>query len=317
LGLDLGQHVRVLVFPSLSSYVGGDIVSGILGANIYREEPLTLYIDLGTNGEIVIGNKDWMVCAACSAGPAFEGGGVEHGMRAIEGAIEDFSLNPANCEPMITTIGNAKPRGICGSGLINTVAAMFEAGVIDNRGKFRTDLNTRRIREGDSGMEYVLAWSDTTAIERDIYLTEVDVDNLIRAKGAMYAGFTTLLESVGLPIDTLERVVIAGGFGRYINLNKAITIGLLPELDPDKFSFIGNGSLLGARMVSLSNAMRQEVGQIVNSMTNFELSEVTSYMDYYMSALFLPHTHQDHFPQVMDHIKSMHEILDRDCGGES
>jgi uncharacterized 2Fe-2S/4Fe-4S cluster protein (DUF4445 family) len=313
LGLDLADHVRVLVFPCVSSFVGGDIVSGVLGSNVYRENPLTLFMDIGTNGEIVVGNKDWMACAACSAGPAFEGGGVEFGMRAARGAIEDFSLNPGSCEPMIMTIGMSKPKGICGSGLINIVAVLFEMGLIDGRGKFRTDLPTGRIREGESGMEFVLAWAVDTAIEKDIVITEVDIDNLIRAKGAMYAGYTTLLESVGLSVGDLDRVIIAGGFGQYLNLKNAITIGLLPELAPDKYSFIGNGSLLGAKMVSLSNHMRREVGEIVQKMTNFELSEVPSYMDYYVGALFLPHTNQDRFPKVMAQVDRMQKLLSDAC----
>ncbi|MBW1712427.1 MAG: DUF4445 domain-containing protein [Deltaproteobacteria bacterium] len=313
LGLAVGPQVSTLVFPAVASYVGGDIVAGVMGSGMYREEPLSLYIDLGTNGEIVVGNKEWLACAACSAGPAFEGGGIEHGMRATRGAIEDFSINPSTCEPMIMTIGLAKAKGICGSGIINTVAALFEAGLIDERGKFQPDLPTDRIREGESGWEYVLAWADDTQIGRDIFLTEVDIDNLIRAKGAMFAGYLTLLEGVGLSMGDLDRVIIAGGFGRYINLEKAITIGLMPELDLDKFTFVGNGSLLGARMISLSNPMRADVGDIVSRMTNFELSEVPAYMDYYMGSLFLPHTEQRHFPQVTERIKAMHELLGRTC----
>ncbi len=314
LGIQVPPHVSMLVFPCVASYVGGDIVSGVMGSGMYREDPLTLYIDLGTNGEIVVGNKDWLACAACSAGPAFEGGGIEHGMRATRGAIEDFSISPVTCEPMVMTVGLAKAKGICGSGIINTVAALFEAGLIDERGKFRTDLNLDRIREGRSGMEYVLAWADDTQIGRDIYLTEVDVDNLIRAKGAMFAGYMTLLEGVGLSIQDLDRVIIAGGFGRYINLEKAIIVGLLPELPLDKFSFVGNGSLLGARMISLSNPMRADVGEIVSKMTNFELSEVPTYMDYYMGSLFLPHTDKGHFPVVTERIRQMHELVGRVCG---
>ncbi len=312
-GINVAPHVSMLMFPCVASYVGGDIVSGVMGSGMYREDPLTLYIDLGTNGEIVVGNKDWLACAACSAGPAFEGGGIEHGMRATRGAIEDFSINPATCEPMVMTVGLAKAKGICGSGIINTVAALFEAGLIDERGKFRTDLNLDRIREGRSGLEYVLAWAEDTQIGRDVFLTEVDIDNLIRAKGAMFAGYMTLLEGVGLSIQDLDRVIIAGGFGRYINLEKAITIGLLPELPLEKFTFVGNGSLLGARMISLSNPMRADVGEIVSKMTNFELSEVPSYMDYYMGSLFLPHTEKKYFPQITERIAQMHELVGRVC----
>ena len=313
MGINLDRHARLQVFPSISSYVGGDIVAGVLASGLYRESPLTLFIDIGTNGEIVVGNQEWMACAACSAGPAFEGGGVEHGMRAADGAIEDFSIHPETCEPMIVTIGLTKPRGICGTGLINIVATLFEMGLIDSRGKFRTDLPTDRIRQGESGGEFVVAYADQTAIDRDIVITEVDIDNLIRAKGAMFAGYMTLLESVGLSMADLDRVIIGGGFGQYINLDRAITIGLLPEMPPDRFSFIGNSSLMGARMLSISNPMRKEIQRIVTNMTNFELSEVPHYMDYYVGALFLPHTDQQTFPGVMSQIAEMHGLLENIC----
>ena len=185
LGLDLGPHAAALVYPQVSSYVGGDIVAGVMGSGMYRTERLTLFMDIGTNAEIVVGNKDWMACAACSAGPALEGGNIEFGMRAAKGAIEDFSIDPTTLEPMILTIGNVRPKGICGSGLITTVAVMFEMGVINNLGKFDRDLDTPRIREQDNVYEYVLAWADETQVARDIVLTEIYIENLIRAKEAV------------------------------------------------------------------------------------------------------------------------------------
>jgi uncharacterized 2Fe-2S/4Fe-4S cluster protein (DUF4445 family) len=309
LGLELEEHVVALIYPSVSSYVGGDIVAGIMGSLVYREEDLTLYVDIGTNAEIVIGNKDWMVCAACSAGPAFEGGGMKFGVRAEKGAIEDFSIDPVTLEPMVFTIGNAKPIGICGSGLITIVATLFEVGVIDNRGKFNRELNTPRIRENDGIWEYVLVWADESGVGRDITLQEPDIDNLIRAKGAIYSGCMTLLKEVGLSISDLDRIIIAGGFGSYIDLEKAITIGLLPEMDTDKITYLGNGSLLGAKMSSLNNHIRREVVEVVKKMTNFELSETPSYMDNYVASLFLPHTDLNLFPKVNERIKEHRKVL--------
>jgi len=310
LGLVLGEHVPVHAFPSVASYVGGDIVSGIIASGMYEDDELTLYIDLGTNGEIVVGNKDWMACAACSAGPAFEGGGIKFGMRAISGAIEDFSINPKTLEPMILTIDMKRPKGICGSGLINTIAGLFEMGVLEANGKYNRALETDRLRQGIDGFEYVLSWADENQTGQDIVLTEVDIDNFIRAKGAMYAGYLTLLEAVGLTITDLDRVIIAGGFGRYINLEKAIMTGLLPEMDLNKFTFIGNGSLLGAKLNSLSNHMRQAVKNVVNQITNFELSEVPNFMEQYVAAQFLPHTSQDDFPRVMARVSETRNLLE-------
>jgi len=303
LGMELGDHTTALFYPAVSSYVGGDIVAGVMGSGMHHTEKLTLFMDIGTNAEIVIGNKDWLACAACSAGPAFEGGGIEFGMRAAKGAIEDFSMDPFTYEPMNITIGNVRPKGICGSGLITIAAIMFEMGVIDNRGKFDSSLATPRIRETDGIFEYVLAWKEETQIDRDIVLTEPDLDNLIRAKGAMYSGCMTLLEEVGLGVNDIEQIFLAGGFGSYVDLEKAMVIGLLPEIDPDKIRFIGNGSLMGAKMSALTNRIRKDVVDVTKRMTNFELSETASYMDNYVAALFLPHTDIDQFPKLKARLK--------------
>ncbi|MCP4665064.1 MAG: DUF4445 domain-containing protein [Deltaproteobacteria bacterium] len=298
LDLELEDHVNALMYPLISSYVGGDIVAGVMGSGMYRTEKMTLFIDIGTNAEIVIGNKDWLACAACSAGPAFEGSGVKFGMRAAKGAIEDFLLDPVSLEPMILTIGNVRAKGICGSGLINMAALMFEMGVIDSGGKFNGDLNTNRIRENEGVQEFVVAWADETRIDRDIVLTENDIENLIRAKGAIFSGCQTLLEEVGLTFNDVEQVILAGGFGSFVDLEKAMTIGLLPEMDPEKIMYVGNGSLMGCKMSSLSNHIRRDVGDVMKRMTNFELSETNSYMNHYTAALFLPHTDMRLFPKL-------------------
>ncbi len=310
LGLALGEHVTALVYPQISSYVGGDIVAGVMGSGMYRDDALTLFMDIGTNAEIVVGNRDWLACAACSAGPAFEGGGLEFGMRAARGAIEDFSIDPITWEPMIITIGNQRPRGICGSGLIIMVAAFFETGLIDNLGKFNRDLNTPRIRKRNDIWEYVLAWQADTQIDRDISISEIDIENLIRAKGAIYSGCTTLLAEVGMNIDMIERIFLAGGFGSYVDLESAMTIGLLPEIEPEKVVFIGNSSLMGAKMSALTNRIRRDVVEVTRKMTNFELSETPSYMDNYVAALFLPHTDMDRFPRLKARLLASRERAD-------
>ncbi|MFH1154960.1 MAG: ASKHA domain-containing protein [Pseudomonadota bacterium] len=310
IGINLAQHTIALVYPCVSSYVGGDIVAGVMGSGMYRSEKLTLFMDIGTNAELVIGNKDWMACTACSAGPAFEGGGITFGMRASKGAIEDFSIDPVTFEPMIVTKGDVRPKGICGSGLITIVARLFETGVIDNRGKFNQFLKTDRIRKTSDVWEYLLVRKEATQIDRDITITEPDIDNLIRAKGAMYSGAMTLLEEVGLSVADLERIILAGGFGSYIDLQKAMTIGLLPETDPEKVTYLGNGSLLGAKMSSFTNRLRRDVGEVVTRMTNFELAETPSYMDHYMAALFLPHTDLNHFPRLRDRLEKSRKVLE-------
>ena len=302
LGVEVNDRVYAYIFPSVASYVGGDIVAGILGSGVFQREEVTLFMDIGTNGEIVIGNKDWLTCTSCSAGPAFEGGGIKFGTRAGRGAIEQVRINPTTFEPMILTIGRTKPMGICGSGLIDAVAELLEAGIIDQNGTFKRELPTRRIREEESGWEYVLVYAPDTQIGRDIVLTEVDLDNLMRAKAALYAGCRVLLRNVGLAFEGLDRIIVAGGFGHYIDVEKAKMIGLLPDIDSDKFLFVGNGSLLGARLLSFSQELLRETERIARMMTNVELSNSTTFMDEFIAALFLPHTDESAFPSVMEHL---------------
>ena len=303
LGLDLPEHVFIYCVSSVSSYVGGDIVAGVLASGIYKDPKLTLYIDIGTNGEIVIGNQEWLACAACSAGPAFEGGGISYGMRAAKGAVEEVSINPETGEPMILTIDMVKPKGICGSGLINLMAALMEADILAPNGRFREDIKSPRLREGENGREYVLAWAHETASGEDLTLSEVDIDNLMRAKAAMFAGYMTLLDSVGLRLKDIEQVILAGAFGSFINLDNAITIGLMPDLPRDRFQFVGNGSLLGATLLAFSRELLEEERRVADMMTNFELSETPGFMDHYVAALFLPHTQEEYFPTISARLK--------------
>ncbi len=298
LGIKVSKSVYLFTFPAVASYVGGDIVSGIVGAGVHQRKTLTFFMDIGTNGEIVIGNSDWMVTASCSAGSAFEGGGIKHGIVASAGAIEEFNINPSNLEPEIGTIGGSKPKGICGSGLINIVAGLLGARVIGQKGKFNRDLPTKRIRRGTDGYEYVLSWAPETQIGKDIVITEVDIDNFMRAKAAMYAGYQTLSKSVGISRTDFEQVIIAGAFGSSIDIEKAIITGLLPDLPVDRFIFIGNGSLLGARLTSFSTDLLDDARRVAQMMTNIELSENADFMNNYIASLFLPHTNANEFPTV-------------------
>jgi len=298
IGVLAHPSVRLFLYPSIASYVGGDIVAGVHAAQMHKSAELTLFIDIGTNGEIVVGNQDWMACAACSAGPAFEGGGIKHGMRANTGAIENFHIHPVTLDPMLVTIDMSKPCGICGSGLISIVSELLEAHVIDQQGKFDRNLSHPRIREGHDGYEYVLAWGGDSLTGEDIVITEVDLDNLIRAKGAMYAGYLTLLESVGMTFTDLDRVILAGNFGAYIDLERAITIGLLPDIDRERFYYLGNASLTGCQISLCDNKRFRDRTEVSKLMTNMELAENPQFMNHYMAALFLPHTDMGLFPTV-------------------
>ncbi len=296
IGLEVGEGVPVNTIPSVASYIGGDIVSGLIGTGIFQRPETVLYIDIGTNGEIVVGNSDWMVSASCSAGPAFEGGGIRHGMLATAGAIESFRIGAAG-KPVITTIGGDKPKGICGAGLISTVAGLMLGGFINQKGKFNVVVS-ERIRTGSDGLEFLLASATETEIGKDVVLTEVDIENLIRAKGAMYAGYQTLLSSVDLTFDGLDRVIVAGTFGSHLDIEDAVLIGLLPDIDRVKFVFVGNSSLLGARLSSFSTELVEAGKRVARLVTNIELSENISFMENYTASMFLPHTDARLFPSV-------------------
>jgi uncharacterized 2Fe-2S/4Fe-4S cluster protein (DUF4445 family) len=297
LGFRLGPEVPLFVFPSVASYVGGDIVAGVLACGLSREETVTLFIDIGTNGEIVLGNNQWMLTASASAGPAFEGGGVRFGMSASAGAVEGFFID-GGYEPMITTIERRCGVGICGSGIINVLAGLFYGGVLLRNGKIRGDLSTARVREGESGMEYVLVWAKDAGIDEDIVITDVDIENVMRAKAALFAGCRSLVDAAGIGMDEIGRVIISGAFGNFLDIENAIGIGLLPDIKRDRFVFIGNGSLAGARLAALSRSRFREGLEIARGMTNVELSLDPGYMDRYLAAAFLPHTNIDLFPTV-------------------
>ena len=308
IGLRIAAGVYLYAIPCVASYVGGDIVAGMLASGIFNTDRMTLYIDIGTNGEMVLGNRDWMLSCSCSAGPAFEGGGVKHGMRATRGAIEQVRIDKIGYEPMIITVGNKKPIGICGSGLIDTLSEMLLTGLMNEKGKINTDLPTDRVRSKEGGAEYVLVWAEDSATRRDIVITEVDIDNLMRAKAAVYAGIEILLSSMDMDVSMIDELLIAGAFGRYLEVDKAVTIGLLPDIGYDKIKFVGNGSLLGAHLAALSGEMIDKVNDIASQMTYLELSMNPAFMDHYMSALFFPHTHMDAFPTVKEKLESYREI---------
>ncbi len=298
IGLKVNPIAAVFIMPGPAGYVGGDIVSGVLYTGFHRENPITLFIDIGTNGEIVLGNKEWLMAAACSAGPSFEGGGIRWGMRAEEGAIEKVGIDPRTLVPLITTVGEAPARGICGSGIIDLIAELLKTGIVDRRGRFVTGLSSERVRYDGDEPVYVLVFADQTPMEEDIVFTESDLKNLIYSKGAVYAGFTTLLAEAGMDFSMVERMIITGGFGQYLNIEKAVTIGLLPDINREKFFYMGNSSIMGAYMALLSGQCRQEAKAISSNMTYVDFSNNPRYMDEFTSALFLPHTNLQAFPSV-------------------
>jgi uncharacterized 2Fe-2S/4Fe-4S cluster protein (DUF4445 family) len=297
-GLNTCRTGKVTCLPGVASYVGSDITAGVLSSGMSETDKVTLFLDVGTNGEMVLGSREWLVTCACSAGPAFEGAGVLHGMRATTGAIDEVWINTDTLEASWRVIGGGKPKGLCGSALISLLAEMLMTGVINKSGRFDFTKDTNRIRKGSHGGEFVVSWAEETEIGEDIILTEVDIDNLMRAKAAIFAGFTVLGDSVGIPLETVEQVLIGGGFGQYINVEKAIQIGLLPDMPWERFQFLGNTSLKGAYLALLDHKNRAEINEIASKMTYIELSADNRFFDAFTSAMFLPHTDMELFPSV-------------------
>jgi len=298
-GFNISHYGKIYSLPLVSSYIGGDTVAGIIATGIDLTEDISVLLDLGTNGEIVLGNKDFLVSAACSCGPAFEGVGMVSGMRATIGAIEDIEFKDGEIKYKV--IGNTKPIGICGSGLIDIPAELFKARIIDRSGKFMRDnkIYSKYIRENENGeLEFVIVKKEFTANNRDIVITESDIQNILRSKGAIFHGLHTLAKYLSLTFEDIKRLYIAGGFGCFLDINKAKILGLLPDIDERKFVIAGNTSLAGAKMYLVSKQARKRAYEVAKKMTYVDLSSLPMYMNEYTSSLFIPHTDFSLFPNV-------------------
>ncbi|MCD8105197.1 MAG: ASKHA domain-containing protein [Lachnospiraceae bacterium] len=299
LGLDLYEHARVIISPNIGSYVGGDITAGTLASTIWNKEEMSLFIDLGTNGELVFGNSDFMMSCACSAGPAFEGGDISCGMRATDGAIEACVIDKETMEPTFTVIGDVgqKPVGLCGSGIIDVISELFRCGIISPKGKFIREGERVRHDQYDMG-SYVLAYKKDAASVKDIEITEVDIDSFIRAKGAIFSAIRVMLQSLDFDVSMIDHVYVAGGIGSGINMRNAVSIGMFPDIEMEKFTYIGNSSLSGAYAILLSSEAEEKVSEVAHNMTYLELSNEPTYMDEFVASCFLPHTDAGLFPSV-------------------
>ena len=287
----------VLIAPNIGSYVGGDITAGTLASMIWDKDEMSLFIDLGTNGEIVFGNRDFMVSCACSAGPAFEGGDISCGMRATDGAIEACTIDKVTMEPAMTIVGEAgqRPVGICGSGIIDIISELYRTGIINAKGLFVRD--GERVARDVHGMgRFILARADESETGREVSINEVDIDNFIRAKGAIFSAIDTMLQSVDMTVEMIDHVYVAGGIGSGINMKNAVNIGMLPDVELEKFSYIGNSSLTGAYAMVISDEANAKCTELGANMTYLELSTYPGYMDSFVAACFIPHTDAKLFP---------------------
>ena len=293
----------VVIAPNIGSYVGGDITAGTLAACLWDKDEMSLFIDLGTNGELVFGNRDFLMSCACSAGPAFEGGDISCGMRATDGAVEAAIIDKDTMEPTFSIIGDEGQRvvGICGSGIIDIISELFRCAIINARGLFSRE--GKRVKRDAHGMgRYVLAFEEESETGREISINEVDIDNFIRAKGAIFSAIDTLLNSVDMTVDMIDKVYVAGGIGSGINMKNAVNIGMFPDVELEKFQYIGNSSLTGAYAMVMSDQAIEKCTEVGANMTYLELSTYPGYMDSFVAACFIPHTDRNLFPNSVQEV---------------
>lgn len=304
-GVDINKDAHIIMAPNIGSYVGGDITAGTLVSQIWNRPEFSLFIDLGTNGELVFGNSDFMMSCACSAGPAFEGGDISCGMRATDGAIEACTIDKETMEPTYKIVGDpgTKPVGLCGSGIIDVISELYICGIINPKGKFIRE--GKRIKHDKYGMgSYILAFEEEAGSVKDVEITEVDIDNFIRAKGAIFSAIRTMLTSLDFDVSMIDDVYVAGGIGSGINMQNAVNIGMFPDIPIEKFHYIGNSSLTGAYLMLLSTPAEKKTYELAANMTYMELSTVPIYMDEFVGACFIPHTDTSMFPAVMEEVQN-------------
>ena len=304
-GVDINKDAHIIMAPNIGSYVGGDITAGTLVSQIWNRPEFSLFIDLGTNGELVFGNSDFMMSCACSAGPAFEGGDISCGMRATDGAIEACTIDKETMEPTYKIVGDpgTKPVGLCGSGIIDVISELYICGIINPKGKFIRE--GKRIKHDKYGMgSYILAFEEEAGSVKDVEITEVDIDNFIRAKGAIFSAIRTMLTSLDFDVCMIDDVYVAGGIGSGINMQNAVNIGMFPDIPIEKFHYIGNSSLTGAYLMLLSTPAEKKTYELASNMTYMELSTVPIYMDEFVGACFIPHTDTSMFPTVMEEVQN-------------
>jgi uncharacterized 2Fe-2S/4Fe-4S cluster protein (DUF4445 family) len=304
IGLDIHKGSLVHISPAVGSYVGGDITAGLLCTDISTDtDQVNLFIDIGTNGEIVIGNSEFLMTCACSAGPAFEGGGIDAGMRAAQGAIERVEVDKETGSAICSTIGDVLPAGICGTGMISLLANLFQTGWVDPAGKINRSKKSPNITLSGRQAFYTIVPEEVTSTSKPIMISESEIANIIRAKAAIYSACCLMLDQIEIGFENIANVYIAGGFGRYLDLQASTIIGLIPDLPPEKFQFIGNASLMGSYMVLLSRGFKEKQLNLARRMTYIDLSKYPDYMNYYTAAQFLPHTDLSYFPTVQAMMK--------------
>ncbi|KXB03908.1 ferredoxin [candidate division MSBL1 archaeon SCGC-AAA261F19] len=306
-GLDIYEDGNVHVLPTIAGWMGADTIGCLITTTPYEQEETQLMIDVGTNGELVLGNKDKMIGASCAAGPALEGAHVSYGMRAAPGAIQYVRIDPSTYKPKLDIIGDEPARGLCGSGIIDVVAEMVRTGILQQNGRFNKDLETDRIRKSKSsqGNEYVLVWADESGIDKDIVVTLKDVREVQLAKGAIRAGAGILMEEFG--VESIDEIALAGAFGNYIDPTSALIIGLFPEIERDRVKMVGNAAGIGARLALVDEKKRKEADWLVDKVKYLRLAALEDFDMEFAKAQWFPHMKKEELYPNYDKILALRE----------
>jgi len=298
LGVKINSGAYVHVLPTIAGFVGGDAVADVLATEIYKTGEISMLIDIGTNTEIVLGDRDNLVACSCASGPAFEGAHIKHGMRAISGAIEHVWIERETFEVGYKTIDDEKPRGICGSGIIDAIAEMLKVGLIDSSGRFNTNIGTRRLRRNGNSVEFVIAWKDESANAYDIVVTQNDIREIQLAKAAIYTGASILMKHRKVQPQDLQKVYLAGAFGNYVDPQNAKIIGMYPDVPLERVECVGNTAGSGARIALLSLDARMTAEDLAKKIKYVELGADPAFQNEFLKATYLPHMELRRFPSV-------------------
>jgi len=304
LKIAVNPHGNVHILPVIAGFVGADAVADVLATGIHEAEEMSLLMDVGTNGEVFVGNREHIISCSCAAGPAFEGMHIKHGMKASTGAIERLKISPDTLEVEYETIGGGKPIGICGSGIVDAVAEMFKCGIINRQGAFNKDVQTPRLQRVGGETEFVIAKSHETGTGSPITVGRKDVEEIQLAKAAMHTGAAILMKRIGVTEDDLDRVYIAGAFGRYINPESARFIGLIPDVPTEKIIFAGNTAISGAKMALLSRESREKAQRLSKDIHYLELTIDPDFQGEFLRSMFLPHQRLEKYPRVLNYLQT-------------
>jgi len=303
LGIKINQNGNIHVLPVIAGFVGADAVGDVLSSGIHESTELSLLLDIGTNTEAFVGNADDILSCSCASGPAFEGAHIKHGMKAVTGAIEKVRIIPDTYKVEYETIDDVKPVGLCGSAMVDIVAELLKNGIINHHGRLNSDIETPRLKTVDKIPEFVLAWENETATGKEITVTQKDIGEIQLAKAAMFTGCSILMKRKNVKKEKIDRILIAGAFGNYINPENAKFIGLVPDVSTEKIEFVGNTAITGAKMVLVSKEARETAEALSKKIRYLELAADPGFSSEFSHALFFPHRDLDRFPSVRKHLK--------------